>query len=68
MRNDSDMNTRHFSGEEKAISSTDKAWDGGTSYKADGTDKMCMSRKGGAPCVPPFTNGKGLDIADDRLA
>ena len=61
----SDMNTRHFSGEEKGIFSTDNAWDGGTSYKAGGTDEMCMSRKGGAPCVSPFTNGKGLGIADD---
>ena len=41
IENDSNMNTRHFSREEKAMSSTDNAWDGGTSYKADGTDEMC---------------------------
>ena len=44
--------------EEKAKSSTNNVWDGGTSKEATALARCTECRKSGAPCLTPMRNGK----------
>lgn len=47
------MNTCHFGGEQKANSSTDIAWDGGTSYQDNSIEKMHKVQE--RRCATPYS-------------
>ena len=47
------MNTCHFGGEQKADSSTDIAWDGGTSYQDNSMGKMHKVQE--RRCATPYS-------------
>ena len=61
------MNTCHFGGEIKADSSTDIAWDGGTSYQDNSIGKMHKVQE--RRCATPYSFEKsGLATLLDRLS
>lgn len=61
------MNTCHFDGEIKADSSTDIAWDGGTSYQDNSIGKMHKVQE--RRCATPYSFEKsGLATLLDRLS
>ena len=63
------MNTCHFGCEIKADSSTDIAWDGGTSYQDNSSDKMyCTSAYKAMRLTFLLKKRLGLNISDNCLA